>query len=156
LSTPNVANALTDHPVEVNLNNATSVPNREIPHERSPRAIRDGFIAELEAAAPAAGTPAAELLANLRMDAFAHQVKVASFAEACMGLAESTVDFRGAQVSAFLANVIQVVSLNRDQARELEVFEFPATMPVDDLEVPAGTRLHPQTCELTTAFESAN
>lgn len=105
----------------------------------SPEAIRDGFLANL--GTPAAGTPAAELRNNLLAEG-GHSEKVDAFTSACEALEGAT----------FVTNALTVTSLNRTIARGLHVFEFPATMPDDDLDVAPGTRLHPQTCELTTEF----
>jgi hypothetical protein len=124
------------------------------PGDRTADAIRDGFVASLEAASPSPGSPEAELLANLTTES-AHGEKVDAFIESCTLLStEVRETFEGVEVSGFLANLMPVISLNRDTARALPVFEFPATMPVDDLSVPPGARLHPTTCELTTAFVS--
>jgi hypothetical protein len=119
--------------------------------ERSAASIRDGFLANLEAAPPSAGSPAAEFLANLRGD-FDPNAAIDAFLASCEALTGQRVDFRGVETSAWMANLIQVVSLNRAKARALPVFEFPQTMPADELSVPAGTRLHPKSCELTTEF----
>ena len=43
---------------------------------------------------------------------------------------------------------MRVVSLRRNQARELPVFEFPETMPFDSLRVARSTRFDAVTCEL--------
>jgi hypothetical protein len=122
------------------------------------KAIRDGFVAALTAAAPAPDTPAAELLANLRAKqaGVVRDAALARFIDACKARNQQTVPIQvgGAtkQVSAFLVDAMKVISHNRRLARKLEVFEFEATMPDDELEVPAGARLHPTTCEITTAF----
>jgi hypothetical protein len=121
-------------------------------------AIHSGLIEALERAEPAAGTPAAELLANLRTPdtADTRNATVAAFTAACEARNRQTVSIQvGSKtkaISAFLVDAMQVISLNRRIARDLEVFEFPATMPEDQLDVPAGTRLHPVSCELTTEF----
>jgi hypothetical protein len=111
------------------------IPNADL----NPDSIREGLIANLSSAAP--GTPEAELLANL--DAVGgHDEAVNVFTAACTELGSAQV----------MANAMAVTSLNRDIARGMHVFEFEATMPVDDLNVAPGTRLHPNTCELVTEF----
>ncbi|HET6610516.1 MAG TPA: hypothetical protein VFG83_00930 [Kofleriaceae bacterium] len=116
------------------------------PEERTPQGIRDGFIASLEAAAPVAGSPAADFLANLRAegDGAAHDAAVTAFLDACKGLASAD----------FLENALTITSLNRDKARERQVFEFPETMPDDNLTVDPDSRLSPTTCQVTTEFEA--
>jgi hypothetical protein len=68
------------------------------PGDRTADSIRDGFVANLEAASPAAGTPEAELLANLTSSS-AHGAKVDAFVEACELLStEVRESFEGVQV----------------------------------------------------------
>jgi hypothetical protein len=105
-------------------------------------AVRAGFVAKLRGAAPAAGTPAAQLLALLEEPDDDHAAPVRAFFDAC-----AARDRRD-----LLADVMQVSSLRRDQARRLQVMEFPETLPFDALSVPEGTRLDPRTCTLTRAF----
>jgi hypothetical protein len=105
----------------------------------NPASIKDGLIANLEG--KAAGSPEAELLANLQATG-GHDTAINAFTTACTNLGSAQV----------MANAMAVTSLNRDLARELRVFEFPSTMPDDDLNVEQGTRLHPTTCELVTEF----
>lgn len=45
-----------------------------------------------------------------------------------------------------MADAMQIVSQRRAEARGLDVFEFPATMPQDSLSVSADARLNPTTC----------
>lgn len=105
----------------------------------NPVAISEGFARNIEAAAPA-DAAAAEFLANLKdpADADQHGAKAEAFLAACKGRpsADMTVD------------VMQIASLRRDQARELPVFEFAETMPVDALGVDKRTHLDATTCEL--------
>jgi hypothetical protein len=112
--------------------------------ELTAKKTRDGFIANLEAAAPAPGTPAATLLANLKKtgDATAHAARVDAFLAACQALGSPQ----------FLANALAITALNRDKARQLQLFEFEATMPVDNQRVNPGARLHPETCQLVNQF----
>ena len=106
--------------------------------------IRSGFVANLKVAAPATGTPAAALLANLEntSDKMAHEARVAQFGAACNGLGSK----------ALLQNVLAIVSLNREKARQLPIIEFPETMPVDNQTVDPNARLHPSTCQLVNEF----
>jgi hypothetical protein len=106
----------------------------------NPVAISEGFAANVEAAAPADGTAAAQFLDNLKdpADADKHAGAAEAFLAACKERpsADMTVD------------VMRVVSLRRNQARELPVFEFPETMPFDSLRVARSTRFDAVTCEL--------
>ena len=80
-------------------------------------------------------------MANLQATG-GHDDKINAFVTAC-------TDLGSAQV---LANAMAITSLNRDIARTLQVFEFPSTMPDDNLSTDESTRLHPATCELVTEF----
>jgi hypothetical protein len=106
--------------------------------------IRAGFIANLESEEPAAGSPGAVLLANLKAagDAAAHGTKVDTFINACKALGSKP----------FVENALAITSLNRDKARGLQVFEFAATMPSDNLNTNTAARFHPTTCQLTNSF----
>jgi hypothetical protein len=115
------------------------IPNDEL----DPQRIRDGLIANLQSAGAAAGTPAGELLANLEATG-GHDDKVNAFTAACTATDKKTM----------VENALKVTSLNRNLARRLPVFEFPQTMPIDDLNVAPGTRFDPRTCDLTTEFVS--
>jgi hypothetical protein len=110
----------------------------------SPKNLREGFIAALEAETPAAGSPAATLLKNFKTsgDTDDHDGKVDAFVAACTAL--------GSQ--PFLANAMAITSLNRNKGRELQVFEFESTMPIDNQSVNSNARLHPATCQLTNSF----
>jgi hypothetical protein len=112
--------------------------------ELTPDAIRNGFIANLEAAAPAEGTPAAVLLANLKNanDLVAHKDRVNKFLTAC--------DEHGSRKLIELAHTI--TSLNRSKARERPIIEFEATMPVDNLKVNPASRLGPGGCGVVEKF----
>lgn len=105
----------------------------------SAAALKDGFLANIGSAT--AGTPAAELANNLASTG-GHDEKVNAFTAACEALGSAKV----------VENALTVTSLNRKTARSMQVFEFPATFPDDNLSPAAGTRLHPTTCELTTEF----
>jgi len=106
--------------------------------------IRAAFITSLEAETPAAGSPAATLLANLNntSDAATHTAAVDAFTAACTSLGSRP----------FLQNALAITSLNRDKARERPVFEFEPTMPSDNQTVNANARLHPTTCNLVNEF----
>ena len=43
----------------------------------------------------------------------------------------------------------------RDQARQLQVMEFPETMPDDNQSLAGGSRLDPNTCTLASGFVAA-
>jgi hypothetical protein len=104
--------------------------------------VRAGFVTKLRAAAPAAGTPGAQLLALLDNTADMHGTKVQAFFDACAARDKKEL----------LTDVMKVNALRRDQARELQIMEFSETLPFDDQRVASGTRLDPRTCRLTTSF----
>jgi len=106
--------------------------------------VRDGFIANLEAETPVAGSPAAQLLAHLKAsnDTAAHDATVDAFVAACTALGSKP----------FLQSSLAITSLNREKARQLPVFEFESTMPTDNQSVDADARLHPKTCQVVTQF----
>jgi hypothetical protein len=108
------------------------------------QSIRDGFVANLQKSAPAAGTPAAVLLANLTnaTDADQHVARVKVYSDACAALGSR----------AFLENALQIVSLNREKARDRPELEFPASLPRDNLMVHQDARLHPKTCKVVNTF----
>lgn len=103
-----------------------------------PKKIRDGFVAKLKSAA--AGTPEAEFVGFLgnTTDQSAHADAATAFFTACAARPEAE----------FFADANKAVSLLRTQARELQVMEFSATMPVDGLDVPTTAKLNPTTCVL--------
>ncbi len=107
---------------------------------RSPDAVR-AHLANLKTvlSGAAPGSYEAVLLANLEATG-GHEQVVQAFTKACTDL--------GSQ--KFVANALAITSMNRKIADARPVFEFPATMPTDNQNVPQGTRLHPKTCELTT------
>jgi hypothetical protein len=110
------------------------IPNADL----NPTSIKDGLISALSGKS---GTAEKELLANLEASG-GHDAVVTAFTGACTALGSAQA----------LANAMAVTSLNRDTARDLPgpIFEFESSMPDDDLDVAAGTRLHPTTCELVT------
>ena len=124
-------------------------------------AVREGTIEKLLAASPVEGTPARELLNNLLNPADTMSERVGTFEQACQARLTENVSISftskaGApetrQVPAALVDYMKVIALYRDQARQLQVFEFPQTMPDDSQSVAAGSRLDPETCQVTTAF----
>ena len=84
------------------------------------------------------------LLASLQntTDDAAQTARVEQFAAACKGLGSKPL----------LQNVLAIVSLNRNKARQLPIIEFPETMPVDNQNVNPDARLHPNTCQLVNEF----
>jgi hypothetical protein len=110
----------------------------------TPAKIREGFIAKLQAAAPAPGTPAAVLLTNLNTpgDTSAHDAKFEAFAKACQNLGSTKL----------VQNAVAIASLARNMARELPILEFAETLPFDNLKTDRHARLHPTTCELVNHF----
>jgi len=106
--------------------------------------IREGLIANLTAESPVEGSPGAVLLANLQAtdDAAAHTAKVDAFTNACKALPSKQL----------VENALEITSLNRTIARGMQVFEFAATMPSDNLSVNENARLDPKTCQITNQF----
>lgn len=105
----------------------------------TPDAVRDGFLATL--GNPTAGTPEAELKNNLLTDAGSDEL-VKVFTDACEALGSAPL----------MQNALQITSLNRATAANLHAFEFPQTMPTDNLSVAAGSRLSPIDCNIVTEF----
>jgi hypothetical protein len=138
------------------------------PGQREAAAIRAGFLAQVEGAA--AGTPAAELRANLAARAAGqprdYQGVIARFVTACRARKETIAGGAGAPLSAFTADVVKLRSLARkavfadadmctahglaaaecaddldgSAAHARAVFEFQATMPFDRVRVAADAR----------------
>jgi hypothetical protein len=79
---------------------------------------------------------------NNTSDAVQHRARATAFVDAC-----GKLDRKQA-----LANVLAVTALNRDKARELQVMEFPETLPSDSQAVNSDARLDPKTCQLVNAF----
>ncbi len=105
----------------------------------TPESIKAGFLAAL--GDPAAGTPAAELKNNLLSEG-GHSEVVSVFTDACEALGSAPL----------VQNALRITSLNRATAANLRVFEFPQTMPTDNLSVAAGSRLGPLDCTISTEY----
>ena len=106
------------------------------PADRTAEKIRQGFIDELSG--QSGDSPAGQLLANLEAagDSGAHKTAVEAWLTAC----------KGREPADMMADVLKIASLWRNKARGLALFEFPATMPVDDLSVADDARFDPATC----------
>lgn len=109
------------------------------PVEGLAQTIREGFVESL--AGQPEGSPAAQFAANLAAEGNmqTHLDAATAFLTAC----------KARPPEEFLADAFQVVSLQRNLARKLDVMEFPSTMPIDDLKVDPGTFFDPKTCTLT-------
>ena len=103
--------------------------------------IRAGLIETL--GRPASRSPEEELLKYLESEA-GHDEKVTAYTDACSALDKND----------FLVNAMTMVSLNRKKATALSVFEFPQTLPEDNLEIDPNTRLNPTDCSLITSYVS--
>ncbi len=118
---------------------------QQMPTERAKDAtaeeLTDSVIAALAGAE--GGTPAGDLLANLEAEG-GHNDIVDAFMESCEGLTSKQRTER----------MMRIQSLNRTKARELHVFEFPQTLPTDNLRVNEDSRLDPTNCELTNDYVS--
>lgn len=106
-----------------------------------PERVRAGFVTKLKAAAPTAGSAAAELLANLETPGGeqSHPQRVAEFFAACNARPQAER----------IEDVLRVIAGRRSQARTTKLIEHEASLPVDDLGVALGTTLDPETCTLT-------
>ncbi|MBK8720151.1 MAG: hypothetical protein IPN32_36420 [Deltaproteobacteria bacterium] len=103
-----------------------------------PKKIRDGFVAALAGATEgSAEAQLAGFLANTS-DADAHVKAADDFFAACEARPKAE----------FMADALKVVSLRRNQARELPVMEFAPTMPMDSLQVGDDAHLDAATCTL--------
>jgi hypothetical protein len=93
---------------------------------------------------PAPGSAEARLKANLGKTPATLHAEIEAFAEAC--------DARLADApEAFIEDIQAIVSNRRNRARQLPVFEFSATLPVDGVQVAADAHLDPTTCQLVCA-----
>ncbi|MFO0634990.1 MAG: hypothetical protein U0168_19270 [Nannocystaceae bacterium] len=103
-----------------------------------PKKIRDGFAANLaKAPTGSAGAQLAGFLANTA-DTPDHGKAASDFFAACDARPEAD----------FMADALKVISLRRNQVRELPVMEFQPTLPVDSLNVAETAHLDPATCTL--------
>lgn len=98
--------------------------------------IRDGFIANLQAADLAEGSAAAQFLAHLENAEDDHDAKVTSFVDAC----------KARDGQEFMTDAVKVAVAYRNVATRLPVFEFPATMPQATMNVDPELRFNPDTC----------
>jgi hypothetical protein len=89
-------------------------------------------------ASAGAGTPGAELKANLAAAPATLPARVDAFLSKCA--ARDRIEF--------IDDVLAVLSARRTQARRLPILEFAETFPVDDLDVAASIHFDPETCTL--------
>jgi len=151
------------------------------PEDRTADKIRDGFIANLAGADE--GSPAAQLKAHLEAraagDPIDHGATLKTFVAACKTRQSSeTITAGDGTVSAFHADVMKLRSLQRKIAfrdgvldtlkgsaqHPFKVFEFPDTLPADEiavstsaaagdlLKVDPEARLSPVDCTLVDTF----
>lgn len=101
-----------------------------------------GFIKNLEAKKPAAGSAEAAFLANLKDsgDSKKHDQALTSFVAACKARPKRDL----------LSDVLRVASGRRNKVRERPIMEFSESLPVDDLDADPKSALDPVTCALTT------
>ena len=120
---------------------------------RTAEAIRNGFIANLVAADPAEGSPAAELLNNLSNTDSSDAS--GAFVSACFERTDTVeVGDNATEVPAMLKDYMTVVSQNRRTASDMRLFEFDESMPQDTQPIEPGTRFDPVTCTLETEFRA--
>ena len=106
-----------------------------------PKAIREAFITALQKSAPAAGTPAAELLANLMdtSDASTHRDRAQGFITAC--------DARDDR--ALADDVLKFVQLTRGLVKtKTSLIEHAEQLASTSLQVASSAHLDPTTCTL--------
>ena len=106
-----------------------------------PKSIRGGFIAALAQASPAAGSAAAELLANLSTtdDAPAHRARAEAFVVAC--------DARDDR--ALVDDILRFTQLTKSLVRSTtSLIEHPEQLSSTSFAVAATARLDPVTCSL--------
>ena len=120
------------------LDSVPSIPVAELTAAK----LKEGLLANLGSAP--AGSAQAELKKNLEATGGQDAV-VQAFTDACVARPQHDM----------LVDILKVLSLLRDTARTRQVMEFSETMPDDNQSVPAGTRLDPNTCTLTTSFVAA-
>jgi hypothetical protein len=109
--------------------------------EATPENIRAAFIAAIEATNPAAGTPAADLLAKLQAtdDATTHRDRVDAYLAAC--------ETRPAR--ELVDDVLRHTHLVRQILRTTtSLIEHPEQMPTITASVAASAHLDPATCTL--------
>jgi hypothetical protein len=115
--------------------------------------IRDGFIKNLKAAS-SLKTPAKDFLRNLEQDKDDARATVSRFEEKCT-TREGTAEVGDKEVSAAALDYLTYVLNVREKAIELQVFEFDGlSTPTTSIGKSASTRLHPETCVLTTRYVS--
>jgi hypothetical protein len=115
--------------------------------------IRDGFVKSLKAATGLKG-PAKDFLRNLEEDKDDARTTVSRFEEKCSAR-EGTAEVGDKEVSAVALDYLTYVLNVREKAIELQVFEFDGlSTPTTSIGKSASTRLHPETCELTTRYVS--
>jgi len=100
--------------------------------------IRAHFIANIENSNPAAGSAAAQLLANLQAvgDTASHTARVDAFLKACEDREER----------ALMDDAFKMQTWQREIAFGLPMFEFPQTMPQTTLNVSSSAHWDPATC----------
>ena len=108
----------------------------------TPATFRSGFVSKLEAKKPAAGTPAAALLANLKdtADSSKHDSAMATFVSSCKARPKKDL----------LKDVFTIASARRNRVRERPIMEFAESLPFDDLAPNKLSALDAVTCTLTT------
>ncbi|HWB80523.1 MAG TPA: hypothetical protein VG755_36415 [Nannocystaceae bacterium] len=101
--------------------------------------IRALFIANIEKSNPAAGSPAAELLANLKntADAQAHTDRVNAFLKACEDRDEAEM----------MTDAFKIHTWQRETAFNLPVMEFQQTMATTNLNVSSTIHLDATSCK---------
>jgi hypothetical protein len=100
--------------------------------------IRAHFIANIQASNPAAGSAAAQLLANLQAvgDTQTHKASVDAFLKACEDRDER----------ALMDDAFKIQTWQRGIAFGMPMFEFPQTMPETNLQVSATAHWDAATC----------
>lgn len=119
--------------------------------ELNPKAVRDGFIANLQGAS----SPAAkDFLSYLEDEQDDTRATVKAFENACNDRKGEEAQANGKTVSAMAKDYLSVLFHNRTRAEKEPMFEFDGMTMPQTSSFPNGTRLDPNTCQLTTSYVS--
>ncbi|MBA2538594.1 MAG: hypothetical protein H0V17_03080 [Deltaproteobacteria bacterium] len=145
------------------------------PADRKLTKIRDAIIKAVEAEEPAAGSPAAQLLAHLEATKSGkpvdHSATLTKYSEKCEARTAPTMLRDALKLRSLHRQLVFGADGKLDDAdgvglRPYAVFEFEATMPTDDVEVTTsaaadavkevrlGARFSPIDCQLVSEFVS--
>ncbi len=143
------------------------------PADRKATKIRDAIIAELQKNEPAAGSPAAQLLAHLKASKSGtpkdHDATMAAYGTKCeardsKSMVRDALKLRSLQRGIVFAADGKADDSSGSGVHPYSVFEFEGTMPTDDVRIVSnaaadsvdtvrpGARWNPNDCTLTSDF----